>query len=90
MSLRRRMAFVAISGVVAGTVAQFADPSGSTGALVFLAPDLKAELGRVTLRNLGIFALRHPRASAGTEAVQMVIAELYCERMELRVGAAVA
>ena len=58
-----------------------------SGALVFLGPDLKAELGRVTLHNVGIFALRHP-APAGKETIQKVVAELYCERMELQVGAA--
>ena len=58
-----------------------------SGALVLLSPDRKQELARITLHNLGIFALRR-RAVANDEAVQRVTAELYCERMELQVGAA--
>jgi len=54
------------------------------GAIVFLAPDLKQELGRIELHNVGIFALRHPVPAA--EAVSRVVAELYCERMEFQVG----
>ncbi len=54
------------------------------GRIVFLAPDLKQELGRIELHNLGIFALRHPAPAA--EAVSRVVAELYCERMEFQVG----
>ena len=40
MSLRRRMALVVIAGLVASVVAHFADPSGSAGALMFLASGL--------------------------------------------------
>lgn len=52
-----------------------------TGALVFLAPDLKTELGRVTLHDVGICALRP--GSAGH-----LVAELYLDALELHVGAA--
>ena len=62
------------------------DANEKSGALLFLAPDLKAELARITLHNLGIFALRRDRQGAGTDAIQRVTAELYCERMELAVG----
>jgi hypothetical protein len=56
-----------------------------SGAIVYLAPDLKTELGRVVLHNVGIFALRRsPKTSADT--VSTVTAELFCERMELVVG----
>ena len=58
------------------------------GRIVFLAPDLKQELGRIELLNVGIFALRHP-ASTG-DHVARAVAELYCERMELVVGKPVA
>ena len=60
------------------------DAAEKSGRIVFLGPDLKAELGRVELHNVGIFALRHPPAAA--ETVSRVVAELYCERMELLVG----
>ena len=58
------------------------------GGIVFLTPDRKQELGRIELHNLGIFSLRH-QAPAG-EAVARVVAELYCERMELLIGKPVA
>jgi hypothetical protein len=56
-----------------------------SGSISFLAPNLKAELGRVELANLGIFALRRPPA-ATAEQVAKVVAGLYCERMSLHVG----
>jgi hypothetical protein len=40
MSRRRRIAFVAIAGIVAGTITRVADPTGTSGALVFLATGL--------------------------------------------------
>jgi hypothetical protein len=55
------------------------------GAIVLLGPDLKAELARVELSNVGIFALRHPVRVAHDESIRRVVAELYCERMELKV-----
>ena len=56
------------------------------GAIVYLSPDLHTELARVTLHDVGIFALRrHPQRS-GKEGVRSFVAELYCERMELHVG----
>jgi hypothetical protein len=55
------------------------------GALVFLAPDAK-ELARLTLRNLGIFALRRRAQARAEDALARVTAELYCERMELAVA----
>jgi T4-like virus tail tube protein gp19 len=55
------------------------------GAIVFLAPDRKQELARIELRQVGIFALRRPPAAA-TDRVARFVAELYCERMSLRVA----
>lgn len=63
------------------------DSKEKTGAIVFLAPDLKSELGRVELFNVGIFALRSAAQQAHDESLRRVVAELYCERMELHVGA---
>ena len=57
------------------------------GAIVFLAPDMKTELGRVTLHNVGICALRHPVLGPTAAQIPRLTAELYCERMELQVGA---
>ena len=58
------------------------------GRIVFLTVDRKQELGRIELFNLGIFGLRH-QAAAG-DAVPRVVADLYCERMELQIGKPVA
>jgi hypothetical protein len=58
-----------------------------SGSLFFLAPDLRTELGRVELSNLGIFALRRPAGGAGAkDQVARVVAELYCERMSLKIS----
>lgn len=65
------------------------DSNEKSGAIVFLSPNRQAELGRVNLYNVGIFALRHESAPTGTQ-VSHVVAELYCERMELQIGKAVA
>ena len=40
MTRRRRIVFIAIAGIVAGSVLRIADPSGSSGALMFLATGL--------------------------------------------------
>ncbi len=53
-----------------------------SGALVLFDPTLQ-EIGRVRLAGLGIHRLAVEKAEAGQEAVAKVVAELYCERMEL-------
>lgn len=52
------------------------------GAIVYLDPTGKIELGRVTLSNCGIFRLSPLKADAKLERTARMIAELYCERME--------
>jgi hypothetical protein len=64
------------------------DANEKSGELVLLAFDRKTEFARIKLHNLGICALRR-RHVANDDAVKKVTAELYCERMELQVGAAV-
>jgi T4-like virus tail tube protein gp19 len=61
------------------------DSMEKSGAIVFLTPDLKSELARVVLHNVGICALRRPPRIAQSEAPRVVTVELYCERMEFRV-----
>jgi phage tail-like protein len=61
------------------------DGAEKSGAVVLLSADLKKELARITLHNVGICALR--RQPVSDTAVRRVTAELYCERMELKVGA---
>jgi hypothetical protein len=59
-----------------------------SGAIVLLSRDLGKELGRIALHNVGICALRPPALGANTETVPRISVELYCEWMELHVGAA--
>ena len=59
------------------------DEQEKNGAIVFLAPDMKAELGRISLSNCGIFRLAPEKLEATSEKIARVTAELYCERMEL-------
>jgi hypothetical protein len=61
------------------------DDKEKSGAIVFLDATLKQELGRVELKNVGIFALRR---QPSTEQVARVTAELYVESMELKWSAA--
>ncbi|HAB15512.1 MAG TPA: phage tail protein [Verrucomicrobiota bacterium] len=64
------------------------DSREKNGALVFLAPDLKTELGRIGLFNLGIFRFAPAKVEAGTDTIARTMADLYCQRMELKlVGA---
>ena len=57
-----------------------------SGAIVYLDGLTKAELGRVNLMGCGIYRLAPERVDASSEAIQRVVAELYCERMELVVS----
>jgi hypothetical protein len=43
----------------------------------------REELGRVALAGLGIYRLAREKTEASADAVARVVAELYCERMEL-------
>jgi hypothetical protein len=54
-----------------------------SGALVLLDATLKQEIGRVTLGGLGIYRLAREKSDASADAVARIVAELYCERMEL-------
>jgi hypothetical protein len=56
-----------------------------TGTLSFLSPNLAAMLATISFHNLGIFRLENAPADTSGE-VMRVVAELYCERMELAIG----
>jgi hypothetical protein len=56
-----------------------------SGALTFFTPDLRTELGEVTLRGLGIHRLVPGPVPDQAGQVARLAAELYCERMELAV-----
>lgn len=60
------------------------DAAEKSGAIVFLAPDLKEELGRVALDHCGLVRLAPSTSGAG--AVARFTVELYCERMGLNFG----
>ena len=53
-----------------------------TGRLVLLDAGLQ-EIGSVALAGLGIYRLAPEKAVAGSESIARVVADLYCERMEL-------
>jgi hypothetical protein len=70
MSQRRQVAFVALAGLIAGSVAHVADPSGSTGALVFLAAGL-------VLGELLVLRLENGTAVPLSYAVLLVLASTF-------------
>jgi hypothetical protein len=53
-----------------------------TGAIVFLNPDMKSELGRVSLKNCGFVKFARAALEANIEAVARFTAEFYVEDME--------
>jgi hypothetical protein len=55
------------------------------GTLSFLAPNLSTVLATINFHNLGIFRLENAPPETSGE-VMRVVAELYCERMELTIG----
>jgi hypothetical protein len=59
-----------------------------TGTLTFLGPDMKTELGSVKLSGLGIYRLAPETTSEESRrTIKRLVAELYCQRMELSVPA---
>lgn len=59
------------------------DDKEKSGSLAYLTPDLKTELFKVNLFNLGIFKLTEEHVDAHSEGIRRVTAELYVERMSL-------
>ena len=57
-----------------------------SGAIVFLAPDLKTEIGRVTLKNCGFAKFTRGAFEANSEAVARFSCEFYVENMELAIN----
>jgi phage tail-like protein len=64
------------------------DRKEKNGSIAILSPNLQDELLRVDLFNLGIFKIAPDKAEANVDRVATVTAHLYCERMELHLGAA--
>jgi hypothetical protein len=59
------------------------DEDEKNGAIVFLDPSLKNELGRISLFHCGIFRFGTVPGEANVDKVGRVGADLYCEGMEL-------
>ena len=70
MSLARRITFVVVAGLVAGTVVRLIDPTGTAGALVFLATGL-------VLGELLVLRLENGTAVPLSYAVLLVIASSF-------------
>jgi hypothetical protein len=64
------------------------DSAERTGAIRFLAPDLKAELARIELTGLGIHRLEPEEDDGGSAQIPRYVADLYCEQMTLIPGGA--
>lgn len=60
------------------------DKEEKTGKLVLLAPNVKDVLGEIRFFGLGIHRLAPTKQESGA-AVQRLVADLYCERMELAI-----
>jgi hypothetical protein len=60
-----------------------ADDRELAGLITWLAPDLRTELGTLTLNHTGIFRFSPERAMAGGAKSQRVVADLYCETMSI-------
>jgi len=52
------------------------------GAIIFLGPNLKDELGRIDLKHLGIKKFSDDDVEANSEKIKRFNVELYCEHME--------
>jgi phage tail-like protein len=66
------------------------DSKEKKGSIACLAPNMADELLRIDLFNVGIFALAPDKPDASADTVATVTAQLYCERMELHIGAGAA
>ncbi len=56
------------------------------GALEFLAPNLTDVLGAIELSQVGIFALYREKPTAGADAIAHFAAELYVEKMTIKIN----
>ncbi|HET6840509.1 MAG TPA: hypothetical protein VFK06_02310 [Candidatus Angelobacter sp.] len=70
------------SFVIAGNSSSANEKSGS---LSLLTPNLASVLATISFQNLGIFRLENAPAEASGE-VSRLVADLYCERMDLAIG----
>lgn len=64
------------------------DSKEKKGSLALLSANMKDELLRIDLFNLGIFSIGSDKAVANSDRAATVTAHLYCERMEFHAGVA--
>jgi hypothetical protein len=64
------------------------DNDEMSGAIVFLATDMKTELGRVTLRHCGFAEFRRGALEAASDKIARFSCEFYVEEMEFALGPA--
>ena len=57
-----------------------------SGRIVFLGPDMKAELGSIDLMNLGFKKFSDDDAEANSEKIKRFNVELYCEGMKFNIN----
>lgn len=62
------------------------DAAEKSGAIVFLGPDMKSELGRVALSHCGLVRMSPETLEANSEKIQRFSVELYCERMDFSIS----
>jgi hypothetical protein len=56
------------------------------GRIVFLGPDMKTELGDITLHNVGFKKFAEDDAEANSEKIKRFNVELYVEKMEFKIN----
>jgi phage tail-like protein len=61
------------------------DDKEKNGTITLLGPDLKQQLARVKLYNIGLIQLKPDSAEAGSESIRRMTARLYVERAEFEV-----
>jgi hypothetical protein len=66
------------------------DSQERNGRLSLLAPNLQDELAVVRFFNLGIFRIASQKFEATKDQIKRIVADLYCERMELQFPSSVA
>jgi len=63
------------------------DKDEMTGSITFLAPDLKTELGRIDLQNVGFKKFSEDDREANSEKIARFNVELYVEKMTFMISA---
>jgi hypothetical protein len=57
-----------------------------SGRIVFLGPDMKKEIGEISLLNVGFKSFTHDDSEANSEKIKRFTVELYVEHMEFKIN----